>query len=157
MKETDIWQRIKPWLEGYAVRVENSLSAGLSDIVWCPLGLSVFLELKVRDGAVIYVRNSQVVFGLHAAKSVPPYQHMFVVGGVVNRQLLCYNYATVMKCHSVVIETGKQKFYIEDAKPDRVWSGGRDVSSYVEFLEEKKRHGTVGGLSSEGERASYSK
>lgn len=157
MTESDIWNRIKGWLTGYSVRIENSLSGGLSDVLWCPLGLSVFLELKVRDGAVIYIRNSQVVFGLHASKSVPYYQHMFVIGSVANRFLSCYHYATIMRCHSVVVEPGKQKFYIENAKPDWVWSGGKDVSGYVEFLEKAQRNGTVGGLSSESERASYSK
>ena len=68
---------------------------------------------------------------------------MFVVGNVVSRQLMCYNYATVMRCHSTIVETGKQKFFIEDAKPDRVWSGAKDVSNYVEYLEKAKRDGAV--------------
>lgn len=143
MTEGDIWSRIKGWLTGYSVRIENSLSGGISDVLWCPVGLSVFLELKVREGNHIYVRNSQVVFGIHASKSVPHFQHMFIVGRASIKDLMCYEYNTVMRCPSITLESGKQRIDISYAQPDDTWSGVQDVNNYFKFLEKAKRNGST--------------
>lgn len=135
--ESKIWLRIKPWLEGYKVRIENVLTAGLSDVLWCPNGRSVFLELKVRDGNYITVRNSQIVFGIDARASVPNYQHFFVVGNNQEDPLQIYNFNTIERCPSVLSkQPGKQRFYIGDSIPDQIWVDKRDVYNYIKFLQE---------------------
>lgn len=139
--ESDIWNRIKKWLPGYSVRLENSISAGMADVLWCPLGKSIFLELKVQEGPFIYVRNSQFVFGIQAAASVPANQHLFVVGTIANRNLSCYTYNCIAAQPATLIGKSKRKVFIGHIIPDYVWTGGSDVCNYVIQLEEKARNG----------------
>ena len=142
--ENKIWSRIKPWLIGYRVRVENLLTSGLSDVLWCPNGRSVFLELKVRDGNYITVRNSQIVFGIDARVSVPPHQHLFVVGTSQDEPLYLYRFNSIERCPSILSsQPGKQRFFIADTPDDFEWTGAKDVRDYIKFLEESKKDGTV--------------
>lgn len=144
LTESKIWSRIKPWLLGYKVRIENVLTAGLSDVLWCPNGRSVFLELKVRDGNYITVRNSQIVFGIDARASVPPNQHLFVVGTSQDEPLYLYKFNSIERCPAVLhSQPGKQRFFIADTHEDFEWTGAKDVRDYIEFLEEGKRNGTT--------------
>jgi hypothetical protein len=127
---------MRAWLPGYAVRLENMVGVGMPDVLWCPQGRVVFIELKVQTGYWITVRNSQMVFGLEVRKSVPDHQHLFVVATLAHPHYLCYTYNTIRALKSTA---GSHKFtidvYMRDAQPDYTWRGKDDVSDYLKGLE----------------------
>jgi len=136
MTEQKLWQRMKSWLCGYSVRLENAVSEGLSDALWCPRGLAVFLELKIQHGNWIVVRNSQMVFGLDVRKSVPNPQHLFVVYNLARPALMCYTYNTIKLLPSSTGQNKAIRVLMKDAVADYEWSSEKDVSNYLSGLEE---------------------
>lgn len=64
MRESEHWSRVRQKLHPdiHATRIENSATAGVSDVTMCRHGIEVWVELKIQKGNMLEFRSSQPVW-----------------------------------------------------------------------------------------------
>ena len=64
MRESAFWADVKKHLSPavHVTRIENSATAGVSDVTTCRAGVETWLELKIQHGNMLEFRSSQPVW-----------------------------------------------------------------------------------------------
>lgn len=110
--ESNLWKALKAHLrDAHASRIESPTSPGIPDVYVMSHGRGAWLELKIRRGRRLKVRDSQVAWHLaHAAAGGRSY---FLVRDEAGKNLWLYDGSGVLS----LAENGKADPVVESAFP----------------------------------------
>jgi hypothetical protein len=124
---------MKAWFlsHGYPVRIENSISSGIPDIIYGQDGVLMFIELKILHGGKISMPKYQYAFGNVISKHIVPHAHWVAVG--VSDQIHMYMFNQVINQPNLVVGD-KVVVPLLSITPAFVIRNSKGFADWIEYL-----------------------
>jgi hypothetical protein len=133
MKEKDIWKKYSPELQnhGLAIRLENSVSNGVSDIIFITHRKVLFIEVKILKAGKIKLEPYQVAWHTKAMRYLHSYYDVFWIA--IGKEIWSYTWSSLSNCPKDVREDGVY-FFPDKAHPDFILTGPADIVEWLRSI-----------------------